>query len=48
MESYSRKENLKIFNVQKTADENTEAVVKKFLNENLKIPQTNVHEIRFK
>ena len=47
LESYSRKENIKIFNVQETADENTEAVVKKFLNENLKIPQTNVHEIRF-
>ena len=47
LESYSRKENIKIFNVQETADENTEAVVKKFLNENLKIPQTNVDEIRF-
>ena len=33
LESYSRKENIKIFNVQETADENTEAVVKKFLNE---------------
>ena len=47
LESYSRKENIKMFNVQETADENTEAVVKKFLNENLKIPQTNVDEIRF-
>ena len=47
LESYSRRENIKIFNVQETADENTEAVVKKFLNENLKIPQNDVDEIRF-
>ena len=47
LESYARKENIKIFNVQETADENTEAVIKKFLNEDLKIPQTNVDEIRF-
>ena len=47
LESHSRRENIKIFNVQKTADENTEAVVKKFLNENLKIPQNDVDVIRF-
>ena len=46
LESYSRRENIKIFNVQET-DENTEAVVKKFLNENLKIPQNDVDVIRF-
>lgn len=47
LESYSRRENIKIFNVQETADANTEAVVKKFLNENLKIPQNDVDVIRF-
>ena len=47
LESYSRRENIKIFNVQETADENTEAVVNKFLNENLKIPQNDVNKIRF-
>ena len=47
LESYSRRENIKIFNVQETADENTEFVVKKFLNENLKIPQNDVDGIRF-
>ena len=47
LESYSRRENIKIFNVQETADEKTEFVVKKFLNENLKIPQNDVDVIRF-
>ena len=47
LESYSRRENIKTFNVQETADENTEAVVKKFLNENLKITQNDVDVIRF-
>ena len=32
---------------RKLPNENTEAVVKKFLNENLKIPQINVDKIRF-
>ena len=32
---------------RKLPNENTEAVVTKFLNENLKIPQINVDEIRF-
>ena len=32
---------------RKLPNENTEAVVKKFLNENLKIPQINVDEICF-
>ena len=47
LESYSRRENIKIFNIQETADEDTEVVVKKFLSENLKIPSQDVRQIRF-
>ena len=42
LEYYSRRKNIKVFNVQETADENTEAAVKKLLNKNLKIPQNDV------
>ena len=47
LEPYCRRENIKIFNVQETAGEDTEVAVKKFLSENLKISMEDVRQIRF-
>ena len=45
-ESYSRRENIEIFNIQETTDEDTEVVVKRILSENLKIPREDDRHIR--
>ena len=45
-ESYCRRENNEIFNIQETTDEDTEVVVKRILSENLKIPREDDRQIR--
>ena len=47
LEAYTRRENIRIYNVEEVAEEKTEEVVRNLLVRNLKIPVENVKAIRF-
>ena len=47
MEAYTRRENVRIFNVKEEEDENTEELVRSVFVANLKIPADKVNDIRF-
>ena len=47
LEAYTRRENVRIFNVGEEEDENTEELVRSVFVANLKIPADKVYDIRF-
>ena len=47
LEAYTRRENVRIFNVGEEEDENTEELVRSIFVANLKIPADKVNDIRF-
>lgn len=47
LEAYTRRENVRIFNVEEEVDENTEAVVRNLLVTKMQIPLEKVKSIRF-
>ena len=47
LEAYTRRENVRIFNVGEEEDENTEELVRNVFVANLKIPADKVNDIRF-
>ncbi|XP_068758082.1 protein unc-13 homolog C-like [Montipora capricornis] len=47
LEAYTRRENVRIFNVKEEVDENTEAVVRNLLVTKMQIPLEKVKSIRF-
>ena len=47
LEAYTRRENVRIFNVGEEEDENTEELVRSVFVANLKIPADKVNDIRF-
>ena len=47
LEAYTRRENIRIYNVEEVAEEKTEEVVRNLLVRNLKIPVQDVKAIRF-
>ena len=47
LEAYTRREHVRIFNVEEKYDENTEKLVRDIFVTNLKIPEEEVKDIRF-
>ena len=48
LQAYTRRQNIRIYNIKKESDENTEEQVRNLFVIKLRIPQKDVNAIRFK